>query len=226
MKFFSCAIIAMVMWSAPVFSETQVTPYQVIEGTTNKVTVIIDEARAYYDDDPDRYYAQIGDVLEAVVNFDSFSRNVMGRYASKKEYQRLATAEEKAAYRQRMDRFSTVFRGALVETYAKGLLAFSGNRIEVLPLEDELPASGSVTVVQHIYGKSEQPYVVLYKMRRNKAGEWKIRNVTIEAVNLGKVYQSQFASGVREYDGDVDKVIDNWVVEEVKATPQPKMDAG
>lgn len=213
------AVMALVC-GGQVCAEAELTPYQVIKNTTNQVTAVIEQSHSYYDEDPQRYYAEIGAVLAEVVDFDSFARGVMGRYASKQEYSRLKTAEQKAAYRARMDRFSGVFKGALIETYAKGLLAFSGNKIEVVVPDELAPANGSVTVVQHIYGESEQPYVVLYKMRQNKAGQWKLRNVTIEAVNLGKVYQSQFASAVRQYDGDVDKVIDTWVVVPVRSEEQ------
>jgi len=54
-------------------------------------------------------------------------------------------------------------------------------------------------------------------MRRDKKGQWKLRNVTIEAINLGKVYQSQFYSAVKQYNGDIDQVIDNWTVDPTKA---------
>lgn len=219
MRFFHCVVVAMA-WSSWLAAEVAPTPYQLIKSTTDRVTTTIDESKAYYDQDPQRYYAHIDTIMSEIVDFDSFSRGVMGNYASKREYNRLATAEEKAAYRARMTRFSKVFRGALVETYAKGLLAFSGNKIEVLNPEEADPDTGSVTVVQHIYGKAEKPYVVLYKMRKNKAGQWKLRNVTIEAVNLGKVYQSQFASAVKQHDGDVDKVIDDWVVVPVRSGQQ------
>ena len=69
------------------------------------------------------------------------------------------------------------------------------------------------TVVQHIYGKSEKPFVVNYKLRKDKRGHWKLRNLTIEAINLGKVYRSQFSYAAKQYNGDIDKVIDNWSVD-------------
>ncbi len=52
-----------------------------------------------------------------------------------------------------------------------------------------------------------------YKLRKNRQGEWKLRNVTIEAINLGKVYQSQFSSAAKLYSGDIDRVIDSWTVD-------------
>jgi hypothetical protein len=37
--------------------------------------------------------------------------------------------------------------------------------------------------------------------------------VHIQTVNLGKVYRSQFKAALKEHRGDVDKVIETWVVE-------------
>lgn len=190
-----------------------VTAHQVVQTTTDKVMKVIVEAKDYFDEDPERFYAEIEGVLGEVVDFNSFARGVMGRYASKQAYMALKTKEEKAAFKARMVRFSDTFRTGLVQTYAKGLLAFNGNKIEVLDPEPGTSTGSSVTVIQHIHGDAEKPYEVQYKMRKNRQGDWKLRNVTIEAINLGKVYQGQFSSAARQYNGDIDKVIDNWSVE-------------
>ncbi len=187
--------------------------HKVVEDTTNRIMAIIDEAEDYFEQDPRRFYAQIETVLKEVVDFDSFSRGVMGSYASKKRYMALATVEEKKQFKARMKRFSDTFRTGLVQTYAKGLLAFNGNKIELLPTSEDDAKNTSVTVVQLVYGDAEKPYEVQYKLRKNRAGEWKLRNMTIEAVNLGRVYRSQFSSAVKQYEGDIDKVIDNWSVD-------------
>lgn len=206
-----------------------VTAHQVVEATTERIMVIINSAQDYFDKDPDRFFGEVEVVLGEVVDFDSFARGVMGKYASKRAYMSLTSNEEKAQFKARMARFSEIFRAGLVQTYAKGLLAFNGNRIEVLPPQSEVSGQNSVTVVQHIYGEAEKPYVVHYKLRKNKAGQWKLRNVTIEAINLGKVYQSQFSSAAKQYKGDIDQVIDNWSVDptanEEKAEPAPLAEA-
>ena len=183
-----------------------------IQQTTNQVMAVIDEASGYYENDPARFYQEIETVLDQVVDFNSFARGVMGPYGSKKMYITLPTRAEKDAFKARITRFSTIFKQGLVQTYAKGLLAFGGTKIEVDPIADNQKGKKSVTVVQRIYGDAEKPYTVLYKMRENRAGNWKLRNVTIEAINLGKVYQGQFAAAVKQYDGDIDKVIDSWSV--------------
>ena len=214
--FLAAAILC--VWAVAVAAQdvekaSPVSANDVVKGTTERVMKIITDAQGYYETDPDRFYYEIELILSDVVDFNSFSRGVMGPYASKKQYMTLKTAAEKAAFKARMKRFTDTFKDGLVQTYAKGLLAFNGNRIEVLPPAEGAPTEGSVTVIQHIYGDSEKPYVVQYKMRKNRAGDWKLRNVTIEAINLGKVYQSQFRSAARQYKGDIDAVIDNWSVD-------------
>ena len=197
-------------------------PHELVQATTDRVMEIIEQAKVYYDEDPERFYGEIDEVLAAVVDFNSFARGVMGTYASKQRYMALTTDAEKKAYKARMYRFSDTFKNGLVQTYAKGLLAFNGNKIEVVPAKegDDLSGKSSVTVEQLIYGDAEKPYSVQYKLRKNRSGEWKLRNVTIEAINLGKVYQSQFSSSARLYDGDIDKVIDNWTVDPTSSTDQ------
>ncbi len=186
-------------------------PYEVVSDTTVRVTKVIEEARSYVDKDPERFYGEIETILGEVVDFPSFARGVMGKYGSKRYYDTLPDAE-KAKFRGRVERFTATFRDRLIRTYAKGLLAFDGNKIEVLPLSGDADLEGSVNVEQHIYGNAPQPYVIYYKLKEGRDG-WKLRNVSIEGVNLGKTYQSQFSSAVRRYNGDLDKVIDNWTVE-------------
>ncbi|ARN76398.1 toluene tolerance protein [Oceanicoccus sagamiensis] len=199
--------------SVPAAAQQAPSANDVVQATTDRVMKIITDAQVYYETDPNRFYLEIEAVLADVVDFNSFARGVMGPYASKKQYMALKTPEEKNAFKGRMKRFADTFKDGLVQTYAKGLLAFNGNRIEVLPPAEGAATEGSVTVIQHIYGESEKPYVVQYKMRKNRSGEWKLRNVTIEAINLGKVYQSQFSSAAKQYNGDIDAVIDNWSVD-------------
>ena len=69
-------------------------------------------------------------------------------------------------------------------------------------------------VKQLIYGERETPFEIYYSLRANAEGEWKIRNMIVEASNLGKIYRNQFANAYKVYEGDIDKVIDNWVVSE------------
>ncbi len=68
---------------------------------------------------------------------------------------------------------------------------------------------------QLIFTDQATPYVVMYQMGRDRSGEWKLRNVIIESVNLGEIYRSQFEAAARKENGDLDAVIDSWTVIEV-----------
>lgn len=196
--------------SVAVPAEAQADPYKMVEATTQQVLKIIAEGKGYYDKEPDRFHQQVDSVMSQVVDFDSFARGVMGPYAN---LLRLPTEAEKAQRREQMARFSTTFRRGLIETYAKGLLKFNGQRIETLPpRRGDDPASNSISVVQNIFGNGDKPYIVQYSMRKT-GSVWKVQNVIIEGINLGQTYRSQFASAADQNRGDIDKVIAGWRVE-------------
>lgn len=190
-----------------------VSPEQVIATATDEVMIVITEAKGYYENDPERYFGNIAIVLDKFVDFDDFSRAVMGGFASEQRLASLKDAQEKARAEEQIERFSAVFKAGLVQTYGKGFLAFGGEKVEIA--DSRLSPDGKdAQVLQLVHGIAEKPYEIRYSLRQNEAGEWKLRNVIIEAINLGKIYRNQFMSAARKYSGDIDQVIDNWVVEE------------
>ncbi|WP_414728472.1 phospholipid-binding protein MlaC [Zhongshania aliphaticivorans] len=197
--------------SAQVSAE-QKGPYEVVADTTQELVKVIEGARSYVDKDPERFTGEVRRIMDEVVDFQSFARGIMGKYGSRGYYESLKTDAERAKFRDRVMRFTNNFKDGLINTYAKGLLGFNGNRIEVLPLADDADLSGSVGVRQNIYGERAKPYQVMYTLRQGSDGSWKLRNVVIEGLNLGRIYQNQFDAAVKQYNGDIDKVIANWTV--------------
>lgn len=187
-------------------------PDAVIEDATRELVTAVEDARSYYAGNPDKFTAEIDRIISPIVDFNSFARGVMGSYGSKRYYASLRTDTEREQFRQQLERFKERFRQGLLTTYAKGMMTFNGQTIEVEPLPAEAVTGKSVVVNQHIVGEGNKPVVIRYKMRQDKQQHWKVRNVTIQAVNLGKVYRSQFAAAAKRYNGDISKVIDNWVV--------------
>lgn len=212
-----CGLILLIVLPASASATTATglpEPYQIVQHTTEQVLAIVHNAKGYYDQDPGRFNRQIATVMDKVVDFDAFARGVMGPYASVRRYRALQTDAERSEFRARIQRFSDTFKQGLIQTYAKGLLKFEGQRIETLPPRrgDDVD-SGYVSVVQNIYGAAAKPYVVQYSMRRNRDGAWKLRNVIIEGINLGKTYRNQFAEAADRYHGDLDEVVAHWQVE-------------
>ena len=177
---------------------------------TDDVLAVIDAAEGYVDDNPERYYEAVHEVLDPVVDYRGFARGVMGQYATSERYRSLDEAG-RARLREQLGRFTGTMRRGLVRTYSKGLLAFGGSRVE-LDEERSRQAGDRASLRQLIYSDESEPYVVNYTMARDD-GAWQIRNLIVEDVNLGRIYRSQFEAAARKYDGDLDKVIANWTAE-------------
>lgn len=207
--------LALVSMSALAQASTNgLTAHDVVRDTSDRVMAVVQDAQTYAEQDPERYYAEVQAILDPVIDFRVFARGVMGAYASSDRYRALDEAG-RAQLREQLDRFTEVMRVGLVRTYSKGLLAFGGSRIEVSsPAADEADLDHA-SVEQLIYTEGAQPYVVIYQMGRDRSGEWKLRNVIIESVNLGEIYRSQFEAAARKENGDLDAVIDSWTVIEV-----------
>lgn len=208
-----CLLAAMAR--AGVAEGQEPTAYQVVRDATQRVMNVIDEAGGYVDEDPERYYREIQVILDPVIDYRGFARGVMGPYATSERYRSLDEAGRRRL-RDQLDRFTEVMRVGLVRTYGKGLLAFGGSRIEISDPVEESADSSRVSVRQLVYSDEPEPYVLLYQMGRNREGQWKLRNVIIESVNLGEIYRNQFQAAAREHDGDLDAVIDTWTTVEVE----------
>lgn len=188
--------------------------HEVVRQATEAVMSTVDEAQSYVDSEPERFYGQLEDILDSVVDFRGFARGVMGPYASSERYRSL-DAEGREQLRDQLERFTEVMRVGLVRTYGKGLLAFGGSRIELPEISEEEASGSRAAVRQLIYSDGSEPYVLVYHMGRDKDGTWKLRNMVIENVNLGEIYRSQFESAARKHDGDLNQVIDGWTAVEI-----------
>jgi phospholipid transport system substrate-binding protein len=189
--------------------------YVLVQETTVRVMDVVVAAEEYAEADPERYYRQIQALLDPLIDFRGFARKVMGPYGSSERYRSLDEGGRQQL-RDQLDRFTAVMRGSLVRTYSKGLLAFGGSKIELAPPASAAAAEGDqadnsrLSVRQLIYADRKKPYEVMYQMGEEKPGDWKLRNVIIENVNLGEIYRDQFLASAREHDGNLNAVIDTW----------------
>tara|TARA_R110001592_G_scaffold363371_1_gene685683 strand:- start:303946 stop:304614 length:669 start_codon:yes stop_codon:yes gene_type:complete len=209
--FFGMAILVSAAWA----EETVASAHEVVNDATQKVMAVVSESGAYMDEDPERYYQQVQDILDPVIDFRGFARSVMGPYASSERYRSLDETGRQRL-REQLDAFTDVMRVGLVRTYSKGLLVYGDSRIEVFAAAEEDVARGRAAVRQLVYNNQPEPYVLIYHMGLAKSGEWQLRNIIIEGVNLGEIYRSQFEASARKNNGDIDAVIASWTAVEVE----------
>ena len=188
-------------------SASQRGPAEVISDVTAQVMTVVAEANKYFDEDPDRYYREIDDALAELVDWRGFATAVMGEYYSRG---RSMDQAGRANLKRQRDDFATTLREGLIRSYAKGLLAFGGARMEVQGVEASPQSARVASVTQLVYGEAERVYTIRYQMGQYKDGAWRLRNLIIETINLGEIYRNQFSALARDADEDLDSVIAQW----------------
>jgi phospholipid transport system substrate-binding protein len=182
-------------------------PADVIAHVTADVMNIVSEANTYFDEDPDRYFREIDAALAELVDWRGFATAVMGEYYSRG---RTLDAAGREALKRQRDDFAVRLREGLIRSYAKGLLAFGGARMEVQGVEASPQSTRIASVTQLVYGDADRVYTIRYQMGQYKDGGWRLRNLIIETINLGEIYRNQFDSLARQAEGDLDRVIGEW----------------
>ena len=180
---------------------------EVISDVTAQVMTVVAEANTYFDEDPDRYYREIDDALAGLVDWRGFATAVMGDYYSRG---RAMDQAGRANLQRQRDDFARTLREGLIRSYAKGLLAFGGAKMEVQGVEASPQSARVASVTQLVYGEAERVYTIRYQMGQYKDGAWRLRNLIIETINLGEIYRNQFSALARDADDDLDSVIAQW----------------
>jgi phospholipid transport system substrate-binding protein len=206
---FVAAMALLISWSSAANTQSDATA--IIESTTSQIMAIVDDAPDYFDTDPDRFYDSIGAVLDETIDWRGFAKGVMGDYASNARYRSLDEGG-KEALREQLESFTQIIKSGLIRTYAKGLLAFSGSKFEIVADESSEPDARSVSITQQVYGAGDRTFTVRYQMGRGRSGEWRLRNLIVENINLGQIYQNQFSAAAKSAGGDAAKVIAEWDV--------------
>lgn len=182
-------------------------PDQVIREVTEQVMQVVSEANTYFDEEPERYYREIDAALAALVDWRGFATAVMGDYYSRG---RSMDSAGRTKLKRQRDEFAETLREGLIRSYAKGLLAFGGAKMEVQGVEASPQSARIASVTQLVYGEADRVYTIRYQMGQYKDGAWRLRNLIIETINLGEIYRNQFSALAKEANDDLDLVISRW----------------
>ena len=194
-------LLCLLVATTGVLAET-LSARQAVQAATDKLLAKLVEVKPIYVADPERFFAEVDASLAPFIDFEGFSRGVMAKY-----YRR-ATDEQKT-------RFEEVFRRGLVRTYAKALVEFDNQRVDITDSTSPEREADRASVDLQITGQQGTIYLVNYNLVLLD-NQWMLRNVTIEGINIGLQFRSQFAAYMDQYGNDIDTVIANWSVD-VKA---------
>ena len=176
--------------------------HELVQDTTNRMLADLAANKEKYKQDPADFYAALNSIVGPVVDAEGISKSIMTV-----KYSRKATPAQ-------MKTFEENFKRGLFQFYGNALLEYNNQGITVEPAKDE---SGDRTSVgMTVKGSSGAIYPVSYTLEKIN-GEWKLRNVIINGINIGKLFRDQFADAMQRNGNDLDKTINGWAGEVAKA---------
>lgn len=186
----------------PLLAVAAQSPHDVIQSTTNELLSDLKANKQQYKANPNAFYESLNRILGPVVDADGISKSIMTV-----KYSRKATPEQ-------MQRFQENFKRSLLQFYGNALLEYNNEGIVVDPAKADDGKRASVGM--KVTGNNGAVYPVQYTLQ-NIAGEWKVRNVIVNGINIGKLFRDQFADAMQRNGNDLDKTIDGWAGEVAKA---------
>jgi phospholipid transport system substrate-binding protein len=176
--------------------------HDLVQDTTTRLLADLAANKAKYKQDPQDFYTALNTIVGPVVDAEGISKSIMTV-----KYSRKATPEQ-------MQKFVENFKKGLFQFYGNALLEYDNQGIVVDPAKDE---SGDRTSVgMTVKSSSGAIYPVSYTLEKIN-GEWKLRNVIINGINIGKLFRDQFADAMQRNGNDLDKTINGWAGEVAKA---------
>jgi phospholipid transport system substrate-binding protein len=191
--------------SLPLLANAAPSAQQVVQQTVDQLLSDLQANKAAYQADPKIFYAALDRTLGPVVDADGISRSIMTV-----KYSRGATPEQ-------MQRFQDNSKLSLMQFYGNALLEYDNQEIRVLPAKIEDAERASVGM--EFKDSKGTIYPVSYTMV-NLNGQWKLRNLIINGINIGKLFRDQFAETMQKNGNNLDKAIDGWadIVAKAKST--------
>jgi len=179
----------------PMASIAASSPQQVVQTMTDRLLTDLATHKEQYKSDPQAFYQALDSILGEVIDGEGIAKSVMTV-----KYSKNATPEQ-------IRRFQDNFKHSLLAFYGSALLEYNNNGIRILP--GAAPSDGRASVKMEVTGQNGTIYPVTYSMVQVD-GDWRLRNVIINGINVGKLFRDQFESNMRQNGGNLDKTIDGW----------------
>jgi phospholipid transport system substrate-binding protein len=174
-----------------------------VEGARDAVVTMVDafrteivEDKAILSKDPQLLEARVNSILDKVIDFDDFSKKVMGKY-----YRR-------ASPEQRLD-FANVTKDTLLKTYGASLLELDAERINILPLGPQ--GNGKETKVDVDFQMESGGLLnIIFYMAQSGSNDWMLSNIVINNINFGLTFRKQFSVMMQQNKNDIESAIGAW----------------
>ncbi|MDE1169264.1 MAG: ABC transporter substrate-binding protein [Pseudomonas sp.] len=178
------------------------TAHDVVDRTTKELLADLAANKEEYKTNPNAFYDALNGIVGPVVDAEGIAKSIMTvKYSRSASPAQIKTFEEN-------------FKRSLMKFYGNALLEYNNQGITVSPAKDESGDRTSVDMV--VKGSGGAVYPVSYTLNKVN-GEWKVRNVIVNGINIGKLFRDQFADAMQRNGNDLDKTINGWDGEVAKA---------
>ena len=175
----------------------QFSAIEIAEQGVEALLETVEQSKGYFLSDRDRYFSDIEEVLDSFVDFGAVADVVMNRYADQ------ASGAQKR-------RFAEILKSTLTRFYGASLINYGGEELTFLPPSNPSSDLRADTVVGMELRGSDSTLRLQYQMFINENDEWKLKNLSLAGINLGRQYFTQFSALMSQYDENIDLVLDNW----------------
>lgn len=192
------ALISLLGWAPLLVAQAPaMSALETAEKGVQQLLQAVQESRAFITTDRDRYFAAVEQVLNSFVDFEEVAVVVMSRYGEN------ATPAQK-------QRFADILRTTLTRFYGATLASYNGEELVFLPQANPPTDPRADQVVGMELRGADSSIRLQYQMFINSDDEWKLKNLSLGGINLGRQYFTQFSAAMTQYNNDIDQVLDNW----------------
>jgi phospholipid transport system substrate-binding protein len=195
----------------PLMANAAGSAHDLVQDTTSRMLADLKANKEQYKQDPSRFYEALNTIVGPVVDAEGISKSIMTV-----KYSRKATPAQ-------MQTFQENFKRGLFQFYGNALLEYNNQGIVVDPAREE--SGDRAEVGMKVSGSNGAIYPVSYTLTKIN-GEWKLRNVVINGINIGKLFRDQFADAMQRNGNNLDKTINGWAGEVAKAKEETDKAAG
>jgi phospholipid transport system substrate-binding protein len=176
--------------------------HDLVDRTTKQLLADLAANKEKYKSDPQAFYDALNGIVGPVIDAEGISKSIMTV-----KYSRNASPAQ-------MQRFEENFKRSLIQFYGNALLEYNNQGITVSPAKEE--GADRTSVDMSVKGNNGAVYPVSYTLVTIN-NEWKVRNVIINGINIGKLFRDQFTDAMQRNGNNLDKTIDGWAGEVAKA---------
>jgi len=152
--------------------------------TTNKVLERLRQQKAELQQDKNKIYPLVEELILPHFDFEKMSIWVLGR-----NWRKADAAQQKT--------FTREFQNLLVRTYSTALLEYTDQKIDFLPFHAGEKDRKVMVKTRIVQGGGAADIPLNYSLYLNREGKWKVYDISVDGVSLVTNFRTSFASEVQ-----------------------------